>query len=116
MNEKEKMSDEFIEDPRYKQCNKEALMGFGLGILNMIWWIVWGYGLGSKPPEEYSYVMGFPMWFFMSSVVGAVLFTVLTIVMVLKYFDNDMPLGEIDEKYVKKKYSLTSAGQKSEGV
>ena len=40
----------FIEDPRYKQCNREALMGLGLGIANFIWWFVWGYGLGSRPP------------------------------------------------------------------
>ena len=42
----------FIEDPRYKQCNKEAWMGLGLGIFNLIWWFSWGYGLGSKPVSE----------------------------------------------------------------
>lgn len=96
-----KPTEEFIEDPRYKQCNKEALMGLGLGILNLIWWYVWGYGLGSKPPEEYSYVMGLPLWFFMSCIVGAILFTVLAIVMVTKYF-KDMPLGKLDSEEAKK--------------
>ena len=86
----------FIEDPRYKQCNREALMGAGLGILNLIWWFAWGYGLGSGPPEQYSYILGFPAWFFMSSLVGAVLFTVLAVIMVSKYYKN-MPLGSIDE-------------------
>ena len=26
----------FHEDPRYKQCNREALLGLGLGLLNLI--------------------------------------------------------------------------------
>ncbi len=83
--------DVFMEDPRYKQCNKEALLGFGLGIINLVWWFVTGYGLGSGAPEEYSYILGFPTWFFMSSVLGGILFTVLAIIMVKKFY-KDMPL------------------------
>ncbi|TCO79394.1 YhdT family protein [Marinisporobacter balticus] len=88
-------NEEFIEDPRYKQCNKEALIGIGLGILNLIWWFGWGYGLGTKNTDEYTYVMGLPMWFFMSCIVGAILFSALAILMVSKFF-KDMPLGKID--------------------
>lgn len=55
---------EFIEDPRYKQCNKEAIYAAILGILNVVWWYAWGYGLGSKPVEEYSYIMGLPTGLF----------------------------------------------------
>lgn len=91
---------EFVEDPRYKQCNKEALLGLGLGFLNMIWWFAWGYGLGLKPPEQYSYIMGFPLWFFMSCIVGSVLFTLLVVIMVKKYY-KDMPLGELSEEDIK---------------
>ena len=89
-----------IEDPRYRQCNKEALLGLGLGILNLIWWFAWGYGLGAVSPERYSYIMGFPAWFFMSCIVGAVLFTALTIVLV-KYFIQDMPLGDLTTEEIK---------------
>ncbi|SDY76291.1 YhdT family protein [Tindallia californiensis] len=89
--------EKFIEDPRYKQCNKEALMGVTLGILNLIWWFFWGYGLGSGPPEEYRYMMGFPAWFFMSCILGAVLFTTLSIIMVTKYY-KEMPLGAISKE------------------
>ena len=85
---------EFMEDPRYKQCNKEALLGLGLGVLNLIWWFAWGYGLGSGSPERYSYILGLPLWFFMSCVVGALLFTVLAVVMAIKCF-KDMPLDPI---------------------
>lgn len=93
-------SAEFVEDPRYKQCNREALLGLGLGILNLIWWFAWGYGLGSVPPEKYTYVLGFPLWFFMSCIVGAVLFTVLTVIMVKKFY-KDMPLGELSEEEIR---------------
>lgn len=79
---------DFREDPRYKQCNKEAIYGVVLGILNLIWWYVFGYGLGSKPVEEYSYILGFPTWFFMSCIVGAIVFIVLTFVMVDKLFKD----------------------------
>ncbi|MCF6466167.1 YhdT family protein [Clostridium sp. Cult2] len=87
----------FVEDPRYKQCNKEAIIGSILGILNLIWWYGWGYGLGSKPVSEYKFIMGLPTWFFMSSIVGAILFTVLAFIMVDKFF-VDMPLERMTEE------------------
>lgn len=87
----------FTEDPRYKQCNKEALYGILLGLANMIWWYVFGYGLGSKPVEEYKYILGFPSWFFMSSIFGAVVFIILTFIMVDKLF-VDMPLEKMTEE------------------
>lgn len=92
---------QFIEDPRYKQCNREVKYAVILGIVNMVWWFGWGYGLGSQPVEEYSYIMGLPTWFFMSSVVGAVLFTVATFFMVDKFFKH-MPLDDMTEEEVKK--------------
>ncbi len=88
---------EFIEDPRYKQCNREAIYGVVLGLANMAWWYIFGYGLGSKPVEEYTYILGFPAWFFMSSLVGAVVFTILTFVMVNKLF-KDMSLEKMTEE------------------
>lgn len=81
----------FKEDPRYKQANKEALMAIGLFVLNIIWWFVFAYGLGTGSPQEYSYVLGFPAWFFWSVIGGYVVFSFLTWIMV-KYFYKDMPL------------------------
>lgn len=78
----------FEEDPRYRQCNKEAIIGLALGIINLIWWFGFGYGLGSKPVSEYSYILGFPAWFFMSCIVGGVLFSILTIIMINKLFKH----------------------------
>lgn len=88
---------DFMEDPRYKQCNKEAMYGVILGIVNLIWWYVFGYGMGSKPVEEYTYILGFPAWFFMSCIVGAVIFTALTFIMVDKGF-KDMPLDKFTQE------------------
>lgn len=86
------------EDPRYKQCNKEALICILLGVANFIWWFAWGYGLGNKDPEEYSFVLGFPLWFFMSSILGAVIFSLLAVILVKKYF-KDFSLEELDEDF-----------------
>src|SRR5699024_11924011 len=88
---------EFIEDTRYKQCNREAIYGVVLGLANMAWWYIFEYGLGSKPVEEYTYILGFPAWFFMSYLVGAVVFTILTFVMVNKLF-KDMSLEKMTEE------------------
>lgn len=98
-----KTEEGFYEDPRYKQCNKEALYGVGLGILNLLWWLIFGYGLGSKPVDEYTYILGFPAWFFMSCILGSIIFIVLTFIMVNKKLE-DMPLDrftkEEAEQYV----------------
>ena len=84
------------EDPRYAQANKEALIAIGLFVLNIIWWFAFAYGLGSGSPKEYTYIMGFPAWFFWSVIGGYVVFSILTWVMV-RFFYKDMPLdGETD--------------------
>jgi uncharacterized membrane protein YhdT len=81
----------FEEDKRYKQSNKEALITLVLFILNFIWWYGFAYGLGSKPVEEYTYVMGLPAWFFYSCVMGVFVFSISAWLMV-KLFFKDMPL------------------------
>ena len=94
-------SPDFVEDPRYRQCNREAVLGLGLGLLNLIWWFAWGYGLGLRSPEEYTYILGFPAWFFMSCIAGAVLFSVLAVVMVSKFY-KEMPLGKLTGEEIRK--------------
>jgi uncharacterized membrane protein YhdT len=89
---------DFKEDKRYKQANKEALIAIALFVINFIWWYGFAYGLGSKPVEEYSYVMGLPSWFFYSCVLGLIVFSLATWVMV-KYFFKDIPLDD-DERGV----------------
>lgn len=96
----EKKEHDFVEDPRYKQCNKEAIYGIILGLANLAWWYIFGYGLGSRPVEEYKYILGFPDWFFWSSIVGSLVFVTLTFVMVDKLF-KDMPLDKMTEEEAK---------------
>ncbi len=75
------------------QIKKEALISIGLYIAFFLWWYFTGYGLGSGDPKEFTYVMGLPMWFFMSCVMGYVLFSIAVIVVVKTCFKN-FELGE----------------------
>lgn len=86
----------FIEDPRYKVCEKEAWYGVILGAVNLVIWAVAGYGLGGGPVEEYSYIMGFPAWFFYSCIANSLLAIVATAWIVKKKM-TDMPLDPMTE-------------------
>lgn len=78
-------------DPRFKIAHREALIGIGLAIFNFIWWYGFAYGLGSRPPEEYTYILGLPDWFFYSCVIGFILMSVLIIV-ITKFVLKEVPL------------------------
>ncbi len=54
----------------FRQANREALITLGLYALYFAWWYGFAYGLGDTDPENYSYVFGFPAWFFYSSIAG----------------------------------------------
>ena len=79
------------EDPRYKQTNKETLSMVILLIANIAWWFIFAYGLGSSPPQSYTYIMGFPAWFFWSCIMSFVLFSVLVWLVISLVF-KDIPL------------------------
>lgn len=83
-------------DARFKVANREALIGVGLVIFNFIWWFGFAYGLGSKNPEEYSYIVGFPAWFFYSCILGFIVMVTLTVIAV-KFFFKDIPLDDTEE-------------------
>ena len=78
-------------DPRYRQAARESLIGLALFGLNFLWWYLFAYTLGSGSPDGYAYVLGFPAWFFWSSIMGVVVFSVLTVVVVARFF-KDIPL------------------------
>jgi len=78
-------------DPRYAQATRESLIGLGLFVLNFLWWFVFAYALGSGSPDKYTYVFGFPSWFFWSCIMGFIVFSAASIWVVLKYF-KDIPL------------------------
>lgn len=94
--------DNFKVDPRYKQAAKEAWIGIGVFLLNIAWWFAFAFGLGTGPPEKYTYIFGFPAWFF-GSVIGSFVVFSLVIFLVVKYIYKDMPLDEEVEQSRKAK-------------
>lgn len=80
-------------DPRFKVANREAKIGFVLVIINFLWWFGFAYGMGSRSPEEYTYVFGLPSWFFYSCVAGLVM-VVFLVVLAVKLFFKEVPFEE----------------------
>src|SRR5690625_2833853 len=78
---------------RFAIANREALIGCGLAVINFVWWYGFAYGLGSKPPEEYTYVLGFPAWIFFSLILGT-LFMFALVFIVVKFLLTDVPLAD----------------------
>ena len=86
-----------VTDQRFIQANREAIMAVVLSLAYFIWWYATAYGFGDKPFSKYTYIMGMPTWFFLSCVVGFILFAVLAAVMVFLFF-KDIPLdGNVPE-------------------
>lgn len=80
---------------RYRQANKEALLALAAYGLYFVWWYVFAYGMGEGDPEQYTYVMGMPAWFFYSCIVG---YPVITIVLwaVVRFKFKEMPLDDVE--------------------
>ena len=77
------------EKERNIQIRKEAVASGILYVCFFLWWYFTGYGLAERTdPANYTYVMGLPMWFFMSCIVGFVLFSIATILLVTFYFKH----------------------------
>ncbi|UJL47436.1 YhdT family protein [Virgibacillus sp. NKC19-16] len=81
---------------RFAIANREALIGCALAIINFIWWYGFAYGLGSKPPEEYTYILGFPAWIFFSLILGT-LFMFALVFFVVKFMLTEVSLEDEDE-------------------
>ncbi|GGA77525.1 YhdT family protein [Ornithinibacillus halotolerans] len=79
-----------------KIANREAIIGIALVLINFVWWYVFAYGLGSREPEEYTYILGLPDWFFYSCVLGFIVMVILVIV-VVKFFFVEIPFEEDEE-------------------
>jgi uncharacterized membrane protein YhdT len=76
---------------RFAQANREALITLILYLAYFIWWYACGYGLGSGDPQDYTYICGFPAWFFFSCVVGFPVVS-LALWLTLRLFFRKMPL------------------------
>lgn len=80
-------------DWRYRIAHKEALIGIGLALFHFAWWFSFAYGLGSKPVSEYTYILGFPAWFFYSCILGIPLI-ILLVWIIVRFFFSDLPLED----------------------
>lgn len=78
---------------RFAIAHREALIGCALAIINFVWWYGFAYGLGSKPPEEYTYILGFPAWIFFSLILGTLLMFGL-VFFVVKFMLTDISLED----------------------
>jgi len=77
------------EKARNRQIKKEAIASAILYLCFFLWWYFMGYGIAERTdPANYTYVLGLPMWFFMSCIVGFVLFSIATILLVTLYFKH----------------------------
>jgi uncharacterized membrane protein YhdT len=76
---------------RFAQANKEALLTLGLYLAYFVWWYGFAYGLGGGDPAGYSYVLGFPAWFFYSCIAGFPLLT-LALWLLVRLCFRDLPL------------------------
>src|SRR5699024_2114147 len=78
---------------RFKIAHREALIGCALAMFNILWWYGFAYGLATGDPKEYSYILGFPAWFFMSSIVGVFVMIIL-VCLVTKFLLTDLPFDD----------------------
>ena len=81
---------------RFSQANREALLALALYAGYFVWWYAFAYGLGSGDPKDYSYVLGFPSWFFFSCIAGFPLLT-LAVWLMVRYGYKDMPLDSEEQ-------------------
>ena len=85
-----------VKDKRYRIAHREALIGVALVVVNFALWYGFAYGMGGGDPTEYTYIMGFPAWFFYSCIVTT-LFMLVLIAVLLKFVFKEVPLDDKKE-------------------
>lgn len=94
------MKEIVTEAQKYNQIKKEVKASLGLYLAFFLWWYFTGYGIAEQgSPETYTYIFGLPMWFFLSCVVGYILFCIASVIVVKMVF-KDFDLG-LEAEYEK---------------
>ena len=75
----------------FRQADREACITLGLYTFFFLWWTVFAFGLGAGDPEEYSYVLGLPSWFFYSCVLGYPVIPCM-LWLAVRFFFRNIPL------------------------
>ncbi|MGH3097691.1 MAG: DUF997 family protein [Streptosporangiales bacterium] len=83
----------FAEDPRYAVSWRELWISvaYWAGFSAAVVLVAWLLG-GGKKATEIEFVLGFPAWFFWSSIVCSLAFSIVPYFLVKRWF-TDMPLG-----------------------
>ncbi|MCQ1530729.1 YhdT family protein [Lutispora saccharofermentans] len=86
-------------DERFIICEKEMKLVFIIQILFTVLSVAAAYLLGRGNPEDYTYIMGLPAWWF--AVISISLIFLGTVIYITKFILVDMDLGDegtIEEK------------------
>lgn len=86
------------EDERFVQARKEALRIVLLALVEVIWVFMFAYLGTQTPPEQYSYIMGFPVWYFWGFLGCAIITPIVGIIIAHNIQDceltDDKRIGE----------------------
>ena len=74
-----------------KQISQEVFITCALYIFYFLWWFLFAFGLGQKDVKDYTYIFGFPDWFFYSCILGFFVFSTL-VYLAVKFFFKEIPL------------------------
>ena len=88
------------EKQRNEQIRKEQKISIILYVVFVLWLLITGYGLGLGDPESFVTIMGLPLWFVLSCIVGPLWFCIASW-LVVKYKFKDFDLDKVaDEETV----------------
>ena len=92
-------------------------MSIILYVVFVLWLAITGYGLGTGDPDSFVTVMGLPLWFVLSCVVGPIWFCIASWLMVkykFKDFDLDKTLDEEPDTEALKKAAAADIAREVE--
>lgn len=78
------------------RINKEALITLIIYVIYFLWWSYFAFIYPPKDPNQYTYILGMPSWFFYSCVLGFILFNILVFICT-KYIFKEIDLETGDE-------------------
>jgi uncharacterized membrane protein YhdT len=85
------------EKQRNEQIRKEQRISIVLYVVFVAWLAITGYGLGVGDPANFVTIMGLPLWFILSCVVGPIWFCIVSW-LVVKYKFKDFDLEQVADE------------------
>lgn len=95
-------------DPRFKIAGKESVIIVVYWVLYAAWTYLFAYLGTLTPPEEYSFILGFPSWYFWACLGAGFVFPIIGIFIATRI--DDCPLSPwTDPRVQKERKGGTSA-------